>query len=115
VSSLNHNSNFVVKITVEISAILTLLAATALGQAMSQGIMSPPANVRPTYLENVGIEQHLDAQVPPDLMFVDDTGRAIKLGDYFGSKPIISSSVMRKELSTKNRQTPKLPATAKLE
>jgi protein SCO1 len=93
VSSLNHNSNFVVKITVEISAILTLLAATALGQAMSQGIMSPPANVRPTYLENVGIEQHLDAQVPPDLMFVDDTGRAIKLGDYFGSKPIILNLV----------------------
>jgi len=55
--------------------------------------MSPPANVRPPYLTNVGIEQHLDGQVPPDLTFVDDTGRAVKLGDYFGQKPLILNLV----------------------
>lgn len=60
---------------------------------MSQGVMSPPANVRPPYLQNVGIEQHLDGQVPPDLTFVDDTGRTIKLGDYFGKKPLIMNLV----------------------
>ena len=63
------------------------------GQAMTKGIMSPPANVRPPYLENVGIEQHLDAQVPAGLAFVDDTGRAVKLGDYFGKKPVILNLV----------------------
>ena len=72
---------------------LLLLTSTAWGQAMSKGIMSPPANVRPPYLENVGIEQHLDGQVPPDLTFVDDTGRAVKLGDYFGKKPLILNLV----------------------
>jgi protein SCO1/2 len=66
-----------------------LLAASAFGQAMTKGIMSPPANVRPPKLENVGIEQHLDAQVPPDLTFRDETGKTVKLGDYFGRKPII--------------------------
>jgi protein SCO1 len=60
---------------------------------MSKGIMSPPANVRPPYLQNVGIEQRLDAQVPPDLSFVDDTGRPVKLGDYFGKKPLILNLV----------------------
>ena len=60
---------------------------------MSKGIMSPPANVRPPYLENVGIEQRLDAQVPPDLAFTDDAGRAVKLGDYFGKKPLILNLV----------------------
>ena len=65
----------------------------ALGQGMSQGIMSPPANVRPPYLENVGIEQRLDAQVPGDLAFTDDTGRPVKLGDYFGKKPLILNLV----------------------
>jgi protein SCO1 len=68
---------------------MALLSATAWGQAMSKGIMSPPANVRPPYLENVGIEQHLDAQVPLDLAFVDESGRAVRLGDYFGQKPVI--------------------------
>ena len=60
---------------------------------MTTGILSPPASVRPPYLENVGIEQRLDAQVPPDLAFVDDTGRAVKLGDYFGKKPLILNLV----------------------
>jgi protein SCO1/2 len=60
---------------------------------MSKGIMSPPANVRPPYLENVGIEQHLDTQVPADLAFVDETGRAVKFGDYFGHKPLILNLV----------------------
>jgi len=60
---------------------------------MSKGIMSPPANVRPPYLENVGIEQHLDTQVPADLAFVDETGRAVKFGDYFGRKPLILNLV----------------------
>lgn len=69
------------------------LASTAFGQAMSKGIMSPPANVRPPYLQNVGIEQRLDSPVPPDLAFVDDTGRPVKLGDYFGKKPLILNLV----------------------
>src|SRR5262249_57047526 len=60
-----------------------LLTSAAFAQSMSKGIMSPPANVRPPYLTNVGIEQHLDGQVPADLAFVDDTGHPIKLGDYF--------------------------------
>lgn len=60
---------------------------------MTKGIMSPPSNVRPPYLQNVGIEQHLDGQVPPDLAFVDDTGRPVKLGDYFGKKPLILNLV----------------------
>jgi len=68
---------------------LVLLTAAAFGQAMTKGIMSPPSNVRPPHLQNVGIEQHLDGQVPPDLTFVDDTGRSVKLGDYFGKKPLI--------------------------
>jgi protein SCO1/2 len=70
-----------------------LLAPSGWGQGMSKGIMSPPANVRPPYLENVGIEQHLDAQVPAGLAFTDDSGRAVKLSDYFGKKPLILNLV----------------------
>jgi len=71
---------------------LTLLASSAWGQ-MNNGVMSPPANTRPPRLENVGIEQHLDAQVPPDLTFRDETGKTVKLGDYFGRKPLILNLV----------------------
>jgi protein SCO1 len=72
---------------------ILLLVSPAFGQGMTTGIMSPPANVRPQYLQSVGIEQHLDAQVPADLAFVDDAGRAVKLGDYFGKRPLILNLV----------------------
>jgi protein SCO1/2 len=60
---------------------------------MSKGMLSPPASVRPPYLQNVGIDQHLDGQVPADLAFADDTGQPVKLGDYFGKKPLILNLV----------------------
>ena len=71
---------------------LVLLAASASAQ-MNNGVMSPPANTRPPRLQNVGIEQRLNAQVPPDLAFLDETGNPVKLGDYFGKKPLILNLV----------------------
>ena len=60
---------------------------------MTQGLMSPPANVRPPGLKNVGIRQNLNEQIPADLQFTDDLGRTVKLGDYFGKKPLILNLV----------------------
>jgi protein SCO1/2 len=76
-----------------LAILLTMASSHAMSQAMTKGIMSPPSNVRPPYLQNVGIEQHLDGQVPPDLAFVDDTGRPVKLGEFFGKKPLILNLV----------------------
>jgi protein SCO1 len=87
--SLKKNNSISV---VRLLFVLALLASSAWGQ-MNNGVMSPPANTRPPRLENVGIEQHLDAQVPPDLAFRDDTGATVKLGDYFGHKPLILNLV----------------------
>ncbi len=70
-----------------------LISAAAFGQGMTKGMMSPPANVRPPGLLNVGIEQHLDEQIPPDLSFRDETGKPVRLGDYFGKKPMILNLV----------------------
>jgi protein SCO1 len=70
----------------------SLLVLPAWAQ-MNNGIMAPPANTKPPRLENVGLDQRLDAQVPPDLIFRDDTGKVVKLGDYFGRKPLILNLV----------------------
>jgi protein SCO1/2 len=88
VSRKHNNSIFAARVLFAVA----LLAASAWGQ-MNNGVMSPPANTRPPRLENVGIEQHLDAQVPPDLTFRDDSGKNVKLGDYFGHKPLILNLV----------------------
>ena len=75
------------------AASVFLLAASAGGQGMTSGILSPPANVRPPGLKNVGIRQNLNQPIPPDLVFQDDRGQSVRLGDYFGQKPIILSLV----------------------
>ncbi len=52
-----------------------------------------PAETMPEVLGKIGIDQKLDAQVPLDLAFRDETGRTVKLADYFGSKPVVLTLV----------------------
>jgi len=68
---------------------MILLATAAVGQGMTKGMMAPPANMRPPGLEQVGITQKLDAQLPLDLTFRDETGKSVQLKEYFGKKPVI--------------------------
>src|SRR5215470_15225154 len=52
-----------------------------------------PAGVRPPVLKDVGIDQLLNNQVPLDLEFHDENGRAVKLAEYFKDKPVVLSLV----------------------
>jgi len=47
----------------------------------------------PTALRDVKIEQKLDQQLPLDLSFRDESGREVKLGQYFGHKPVVLAFV----------------------
>lgn len=49
--------------------------------------------VRPELLKDVSIDQKLDSSIPLDLMFRDEHGQAVTLGQYFGSKPVILTLV----------------------
>lgn len=53
----------------------------------------PAENTTPQLLGNVGIDQHLDEQIPLDLNFKDEDGRSIKLGDLFGKRPVLLAFV----------------------
>lgn len=44
-------------------------------------------------VERIGIDQHLDEQLPLDLVFADERGRQVKLGEYFGDKPVVLTLV----------------------
>ena len=44
-------------------------------------------------LSKIHIDQHLDQQVPLDLPFLDETGKAVRLGDYFGKRPVVLALV----------------------
>ncbi len=53
----------------------------------------PPASGLPTALSEVGIEQKLDEQLPLDLVFRNETGAEVRLGDYFGKRPVVLALV----------------------
>jgi protein SCO1 len=72
------------------------LAADARAQR-PQGGMAPdpgePAKSRPGLLADIRIDQRLNEQVPLDIPFTDETGRAIRLGELFGKRPVILALV----------------------
>jgi protein SCO1 len=80
---------------------VTLLFSALVG-AQDPGSIGPPAaglspavrqDQKPQILQQVGIDQKLNTQLPLDLIFRDEHGKTVRLGDYFGSKPVIVSLV----------------------
>ena len=72
---------------------LGVVAAQAqdLGPAPGErvGTAVPPAGQMPELLQEVGLDQKLNTQVPLGLKFKDEDGRVVTLGDYFGKRPVI--------------------------
>src|SRR5215216_215133 len=52
-----------------------------------------PSTGLPTALRDVRIDQKLDEQLPLDLVFRDENGQQVKLGQFFGQKPVVLSLV----------------------
>jgi protein SCO1/2 len=65
--------------------------------ALSALIAAPSGRAQQTapvpILNHVSISQNLNAQLPADLVFRDETGKDARLGDFFGQKPIVLSLV----------------------
>ncbi|MGZ4788951.1 MAG: SCO family protein [Terriglobales bacterium] len=74
---------------------LVLMAGLS-ASALALGVFKGPegtTNPPPDVLKKVGIEQRLNQQIPLDLKFRDESGREVKLGDYFGQRPVVLSMV----------------------
>lgn len=75
--------------------LLSSLSAFAQGWATKPPPLTSedPSASKVRLLENVGIEQRLGEQIPLDLVFRDESGSAVRLGEYFGKKPVILTLV----------------------
>jgi protein SCO1/2 len=80
--------------------ILATLAAPAAAQQSAGGgfyeprdASQPPSNRMPQLLTEIGLDQKLNAPLPLDLPFTDEQGRQVRLGDYFGKRPVILTLV----------------------
>lgn len=72
---------------IHIVAAALLAAATA--AAVEPGGTGPAAGQQPEILREVEIVQKLDAQVPLDAVFRDETGAERPLGSFFRGKPVV--------------------------
>ena len=80
--------------TIRNTFVIALLAVCASVSAWSQAApkLQPGdaiPNQKPSILDQVGLDQRLNQQVPLDLAFVDDNGQAVQLQQYFGQKPVL--------------------------
>jgi protein SCO1/2 len=53
----------------------------------------PPAGAMPQLLQEVGLDQKLNTQLPLGLEFKDEDGRTVTLGQYLGKRPVILTLV----------------------
>lgn len=80
---------------------LAVAAAAAFAQPgqpapMQQSLSMNDPNLRvklPAALQGVGIQQKLDQQVPLNLEFRDEAGRAVQLSSFFHGKPVLLALV----------------------
>ena len=52
-----------------------------------------PAGQRPPIMNEIGFDQRLGESVPLDAEFRDEEGRPVRLGDFFGRKPVVLNLV----------------------
>jgi protein SCO1/2 len=72
------------------------LALSVTGYAQApQGLAQPgePTAAKPGILGKIAIDQRIGQQVPLDLQFADELGRQVRLGDFFGKRPVILALV----------------------
>jgi protein SCO1/2 len=77
-------------------AVLTVVPSATWAQGGPGGARwtpGQPAEERPNLLQDVAFEQKLDAQVPGDLVFRDEDGKAVQLSEYLGKRPVILALV----------------------
>jgi protein SCO1 len=75
---------------------IVLMSAVVSAQGNAPGLRpdpTMPSSQVPAALSQVSFEQRLNEQLPLDLPFKDEHGRTVKLGEYFGRKPVVLAFV----------------------
>jgi protein SCO1/2 len=80
------------------AAVRVLLPSLALAllppfASAQMGAVPPPRPATPGVLQEIGFDQRLGEALPLDAAFTDEQGRSVKLGDYFGKRPVVLSFV----------------------
>jgi len=70
-----------------VAAMCAALIAISVVPSRAQQLTTPPI------LREVSIAQKLNSRISPEILFRDETGKPVRLGDFFRRKPIVLSLV----------------------
>ena len=79
-----------------ISLLVTSPVTAQMTGAPTAGYKPEPGAVAssiPAPLREIGFDQHLDQTLPLDTPFTDERGQTVRLGQYFGAKPVVLAFV----------------------
>jgi len=71
---------------------ITANAQKMTGSPSAAGYRREPGQVSssvPAPLREIGYDQNLDQRIPLDTSFRDESGRVVRLGEYFGKRPVV--------------------------
>src|SRR4249920_343340 len=72
--------------------VLFVVQGTAFAQFTAPLSAPPPgpaASERIPILNDAGVDQKLGSQVPADVALVDEQGQDVRLGQFFGTRPVL--------------------------
>ena len=72
--------------------VLAFRPAVLVAQSQPTTTGAPAAEV-PAQLRDVGFDQNLNQMLPLDVELTDEHGRVVKIGEYFGKRPVVLSFV----------------------
>jgi len=78
--------------TITVSITLLALSVASGAQTIPDSVGKSSSSL-PAQLQNVGFEPQLNAQLPLDTDFRDESGRDVKLREYFHGKPVVLALV----------------------
>jgi protein SCO1/2 len=71
------------------TCVVSLMVAGAAAAQPPRPSPAPNASVLPAQLREVGFDQNLNHRLPLDVEFADEHGQTVRLGRYFGSRPVV--------------------------
>jgi protein SCO1/2 len=63
--------------------------ATAPGAAGYKQESRVASSALPAALQGIGFDQNIDQQLPLDTVFRDESGASVRIGDFFGKRPVV--------------------------
>jgi protein SCO1/2 len=82
--------------TTVLAGAMALVSAVVSAQSSGGGLQPQPgvpSSQMPGALQDVGFEQRLNETLPLELMFKDEDGRDVRLGQYFNRRPVVLAFV----------------------